>query len=357
MFAKRASGKCRFTHSQKKKRIYKLTIKLYCYFFIIAHIFFKYHNICHICFESHLKKFVDFFENPLYNKSMDTNITKLENYRKFNTFPFHIDIISPTKKVDTHYHDCIEMIFVKNGTVITHIDSFPFLLERGNLFLISYPVSHSMFDFKDFSAYRLLFDMSIFDEFDEELKSSTAFHSLFVMSHLPPINDRYHSIMGASKKYLDRLVVLCDELISAYEEGGVLAESYIKRLFYAFASLLIDQYNEKSQNRPYYIPLFHVFIENITEHINISELADRFGLSRGHFHHLFTKYYGQSPKQLIQDIRMRNAKTLLTLTDKSITEIASSCGVNDPVYFAKIFKAAEGVSPSQYRKLQKREDV
>ncbi|MBR2847101.1 MAG: helix-turn-helix domain-containing protein [Clostridia bacterium] len=289
---------------------------------------------------------------------MNSIITKLSNFQKFNNFPFHIDVISPTKTIDLHYHDCVEMIFVKNGYAINHLDSYPFHHSPGHVFLISGQVAHTMFDFKDFTAYRVLFDMSIFDEFDETLKNSPAFHSLFLMSNIPALNAHYHSIMSLQEKYTNRLIPVFDELLYAYEEGGIFAESYIKSLFYAAVSLIMKRYHEKIKAKNYYnLQLFHALTKNINENINISKFAYESNISSTYLYKIFKKYFDKSPKQIIKDIRIRNAKTLLALTDKPITEIAASCGYENPVYFTEVFKSTEGVSPSQFRKNTKKGDV
>ena len=47
---------------------------------------------------------------------------------------------------------------------------------------------------------------------------------------------------------------------------------------------------------------------------------------------------------------IKNAEYMLTTTDKSIVEIADTCGFNDSNYFSTIFKKIHGVSPREYRK-------
>jgi YesN/AraC family two-component response regulator len=44
------------------------------------------------------------------------------------------------------------------------------------------------------------------------------------------------------------------------------------------------------------------------------------------------------------------AKTLLTETSASIFDVAQSVGYPDQLYFSRIFKKKEGLSPYKYRK-------
>ena len=285
---------------------------------------------------------------------MNNTITKLDNFQKFNSFPFHIDIISPTETIPPHYHDCVEMIFVKEGRTINCIDSSPFNYRRRHLFLISGPVSHSLFDFDNFSAYRLLFDMSIFDDFSEELKTSNAFISLFVMSSVNIINHQFHGVMSVSEENTLRLFSIFDNILHLYENTAK-PEAEIKRLFFEATELILQQYDENCRDSSYYKKqLFLFFATNLSEPLSVPELADKFQISTVYLHKLFKNIFAKSPLQVLKDMRIRNAKMLLTLTDKSITEIAAACGFNNPVYFAEIFKANVGVSPSQYRKNTKK---
>lgn len=281
---------------------------------------------------------------------MNSIITKLENFQKFNSFPFHIDVMSSTKPIEHHYHNCTEMLFVKNGTAINLVDSFPFHHSKGHLFLIGGQVPHTLFEFKDFVAYRILFDMSIFDKFDNNLKMSSAFISLFEMSNLGVINNSYRSVISLNTEYTDRLICILDELLCAYQSNDTLSEAYIRTLFYTAVALIIKCYDEKLNTEKYFSTHAHSLLRNTNEHINIAEFAKRLNISRAYLYKLCMKIYGKAPSRLINDIRMRNAKALLALTDKSITEVAAACGFENPVYFAEVFKAHEGVPPSQYRK-------
>ena len=48
--------------------------------------------------------------------------------------------------------------------------------------------------------------------------------------------------------------------------------------------------------------------------------------------------------------RIGEAQNLLIGTDRSITEIAFSCGYNNSNYFQSVFKRLVGMTPGQYRR-------
>lgn len=68
------------------------------------------------------------------------------------------------------------------------------------------------------------------------------------------------------------------------------------------------------------------------------------------FRKRFTAAAGASPMQYVQRIRMQMAKEQLSGSEKTVRQIAFSCGFTDPYYFSRVFKKSEGLSPLQFRK-------
>lgn len=98
-------------------------------------------------------------------------------------------------------------------------------------------------------------------------------------------------------------------------------------------------------------PALNLLETNFSNNIRISTLSDACHLSECHFRKLFREYTGLSPIEYRNQLRIRKAKELLADGNLSIAEIASAVGIEDQFYFSRIFKAAEGVSPLEYKKL------
>lgn len=62
------------------------------------------------------------------------------------------------------------------------------------------------------------------------------------------------------------------------------------------------------------------------------------------------KQFNQSFKEYLNGIRITEAKRLLQVTDKNVSEIAYQVGFNSPNHFNRTFKAVEGCTPTDFRK-------
>ena len=84
-----------------------------------------------------------------------------------------------------------------------------------------------------------------------------------------------------------------------------------------------------------------------------SYYADLLNVSESRFNHLFKEQTGQSPYTFFINLRIENAAALLEGTDLKIKDVAQQCGFEDPWYFTQAFKRIRGLTPSQYRKLNR----
>ena len=87
---------------------------------------------------------------------------------------------------------------------------------------------------------------------------------------------------------------------------------------------------------------------------NISEIAESLYLSKSYLQKIYKSYFGKSIIEEMIEFRIDTAKTLLSQTDMTVTEISRECGYSSYNYFVRQFRMCEGHSPSEYRDEQKR---
>lgn len=120
--------------------------------------------------------------------------------------------------------------------------------------------------------------------------------------------------------------------------------------YYEIIRLLSLVASEKEQRLPPYIAqALHYIKDNYSEKISVEDIAAQVQLSSSHLFAVFKKQMGVSPISFLNSYRMSIAAELLQGTAKSINQIASEVGVDDSIYFNKIFKKHYQMSPTEYR--------
>jgi AraC family transcriptional regulator, transcriptional activator of pobA len=101
-----------------------------------------------------------------------------------------------------------------------------------------------------------------------------------------------------------------------------------EQLSRAFCSMVNTQYLEKK---------------------DVAYYADQLNISPKYLNEAVKESTGKAPKAIIEQLIMQEAKSLLKQTQMNIKEISYWLGYDDPSYFTKVFKGAEGVLPNEYR--------
>lgn len=89
---------------------------------------------------------------------------------------------------------------------------------------------------------------------------------------------------------------------------------------------------------------------NLTEDISVKNICAQFCISKNRLYDISHKWFGMSIGNYISEIRISEAKRLLTSTDLPINQIGAMVGIKDYNYFTKFFKTQTGIPPLKYRK-------
>ena len=85
------------------------------------------------------------------------------------------------------------------------------------------------------------------------------------------------------------------------------------------------------------------------ENIPTSEFAKICNISVSSFRQLFTEYYGVSPIQYRNNLRIKRAISLLEDGEMNIAEVAETCGYSSEAYFCRHYKKMTGETPGETR--------
>jgi YesN/AraC family two-component response regulator len=90
--------------------------------------------------------------------------------------------------------------------------------------------------------------------------------------------------------------------------------------------------------------------ENIKEELTVNEICRVFGISKNRLYEISHKWFKKSIFKYITQVRIDEAKKMLSSTDYPINQISAQVGINDYNYFTKVFKNNVGITPLKYRK-------
>lgn len=125
---------------------------------------------------------------------------------------------------------------------------------------------------------------------------------------------------------------LCDTLIPPLE-------IMLKRLFESYAKETSTEYNKILQ-----------FLNEYHNNISLLDLCNHFGRSKSYISHMFKQKSGKTLRSYCNELKLEDARTMLSDTDLSVTDIAMETGFNDVSYFIYMFRNKYGVSPYKYKK-------
>ena len=86
------------------------------------------------------------------------------------------------------------------------------------------------------------------------------------------------------------------------------------------------------------------------EEISLELLSEKAFMNKFYLVHAFKQYKGISPINYLIQLRIKEAKELLSTTNYSISQISESSGFSSQSYFSQVFKKETGMTPNEYRK-------
>lgn len=92
--------------------------------------------------------------------------------------------------------------------------------------------------------------------------------------------------------------------------------------------------------------------QHFDQSISIADLSDQANLSDFHLLRMFKQSTGFTPNDYVNHVRVEAVKQKLA-TDTALSQIAQECGFSNQSHMHRTFKKWAGVTPGQYRAIQK----
>ena len=90
--------------------------------------------------------------------------------------------------------------------------------------------------------------------------------------------------------------------------------------------------------------------KNYAQNLTLKEMGKKYFINAAYLGQIFKKQYGESFKDYLNKVRIKNAEELLMHTDIKIVDVAERVGYRDVDYFIDKFISLKGCTPAKFRK-------
>jgi len=260
------------------------------------------------------------------------------------TRKFIVDYQKCRSKTDMHWHDCIEIVYVEKGYMRVFFNDKWHELRKGDLVIVPPHQIHYMLCEND-ETIKTVIGISKNIICDSDIMEQNVL--------LPFENKKIYEHCFLKDNGEVAKIIKCLNSIENTYAGGLLIQAEILRLY-------VYIYNEWLKKGINFIePITDNDIHKIFKTIETDfaypptakKMAKMLGISYSHMCRILKEKLGTSYTDILNSVRIENAKKQLVSTDKNITEIGVECGYADSSYFIKMFRKAVGTTPYKYRKL------
>lgn len=122
-------------------------------------------------------------------------------------------------------------------------------------------------------------------------------------------------------------------------------------LFPLFLQIMHDYRELSGSTQTNYVQnVIHYIEQHLGDSLTLQKIANQVHLHPNYLSDLLKKETGKSYVELLTELRMKKAVTLLTHSSAKVKDLAKIVGYSDWKYFITLFKKYTGMTPSQYRK-------
>lgn len=251
----------------------------------------------------------------------------------------------PDMKALCHWHEDIELIRIREGSMNFFINGKRTLLHKNDCIMINARQMHYGYSS---NQQECLFTCVLFHP--QLLAGNTSLYQKYIL----PIIGNHHLeylFLPEEAAAIDRLVRSKEQALPGYELEAIGILHILWRNLLSCNPLLstsetTKDYSDLSLQKD----MVSFISQHYSEKLSLADIAAAGNVCRSKCCSIFKHYLQQSPIDFLNCYRLEVSCHLLKNTDRSITAIATACGFNHLSYFSKLFLRSYGYTPGEYRK-------
>jgi AraC family transcriptional regulator, transcriptional activator of pobA len=240
------------------------------------------------------------------------------------------------------------IIWFQKGSPTHLVDFNPIKIKPNTLLFLNKDTVQRFDSTTQFDGKAILFTDSFFCKTETDtqfLRSSILFHDLFSVA---PIQ-----IQKESTLFTNLLQLMTDELQNSEDDSQ---SDILQNLLHNF--LLYSERERRKQDFTLikksldldYLLLFKDLLEkSYKSQKQVNYYAKQISITEKRLNQATTKVLGKTPKEIIDDRILLEAKRILAHTNESVKEISFMLGFEEPTNFIKYFKKHCFTTPTEFR--------
>ena len=248
----------------------------------------------------------------------------------------------------THRTGFYHIIWFQQGNPTHLVDFNPIKIKPNTLLFLNKDTVQRFDDKSKFGGEAILFTDSFFCKTEADtkfLRNSILFNDLFSVSQI--------QVKKQSKLFAGLLQQMTNELqdIKDNSQADILQNLLHNFLLYSERERRKQNFTEIKKGADLdYVMLFKDLLETgYKNQKQVNYYAKEIIITEKRLNQATTKVLGKTPKEIIDDRIMLEAKRILAHTTESVKEIGYDLGFDEPTNFIKYFKKHSKFTPTEFR--------
>ncbi|AIW40998.1 MULTISPECIES: AraC family transcriptional regulator [Paenibacillus] len=258
-----------------------------------------------------------------------------------------------------HMHEFIELNYVYSGKCNQIIAGKEIQLCEGQVCVLDKDVPHSIAPLgeDDILINILLQRETISSLFLQRLSKKKSLIGEFLANSVLQHQHHNHFIIFESQhnenlQYILRRILI--EYYSRQEDSMELVKAYLQIVFGELVRVLESEHNIHLNQQENNITSILNYMEEHYQHLSLQQLSNHFNYNSTYLSNKLKKVTGLTYTQLIANIKLNAAYSLVVNTNLPFEMIFKQVGYNSMSFFYKKFKTAYGATPQNIRNKQLR---
>lgn len=288
---------------------------------------------------------------------MNENVLRHESKKHGkDNFPYsvyHSLIPLYLKSFPLHWHDEMEITFIRKGRADFSICSRHFVAGEGDILIANPRHPHCVEQYQDSEAdfFSILFDPELLNSSALDAENVQKITDLKNGSGIfPEFTGKGESLNQDLLPFLKPLIEMRHQSYGDFQMGVI---GCLYMLFQTLSRYQMKADRTVSEYRTDFSkirPALDAVINHYEQKISIRSAARDCCLSESHFMKLFKKTTSKSFNEYLVEHRIRAAAKMLRETSDRIVDIAGSCGFGNQSYFTRMFVRHYAMTPGEYRR-------